>query len=184
MLTKIEIPKKIIEEGLALGLSSYQLASKTRCSASTIIRYAKQHGLSFPKNRRVISFCRNCETELKRGTSSYCSHKCQHDYQWKERKKVIEENGYFDTTSHMSSAKRYILEKQGHNCKICGGKDWLGKPIPLELDHINGDSTDQEIENFRLVCGNCAMQLPTYKARNKGKGRHARRERYKEGKSY
>jgi len=40
------------------------------------------------------------------------------------------------------------------------------------------------LKNLRLVCGNCDMLLPTYKSKNKGNGRHNRRKRYAEGKSY
>ena len=39
------------------------------------------------------------------------------------------------------------------------------------------------ISNLRLVCPNCDSQLPTYKNRNKGNGRHSRRVRYSKGKS-
>jgi hypothetical protein len=51
----------------------------------------------------------------------------------------------------------------------------MGQPIPLVVDHIDGNPTNHAITNFRLVCGNCDMQLPTYKAKNKGNGRKYRR---------
>ena len=52
------------------------------------------------------------------------------------------------------------------------------------LDHIDGNSENNWRSNLRLVCPNCDSQLPTYKAKNKGSGRHVRRTRYAEGKSY
>ncbi len=60
-------------------------------------------------------------------------------------------------------------------CAICKTAEWLGQPISLILDHVNGNSGDWKIINLRLVCGNCDMQLPTYKGRNKGNGREWRR---------
>jgi hypothetical protein len=43
---------------------------------------------------------------------------------------------------------------------------WNGKPINLDLDHVNGDSTDNRLENLRYLCPNCHSQTETYKGRN------------------
>ncbi len=74
--------------------------------------------------------------------------------------------------------KRFLINKNGHKCEICGLTNWNGKPIPLVCDHINGDTTDSRIENFRVVCCNCDAQLPTYKSKNKKDGDIYNREYY------
>lgn len=53
-------------------------------------------------------------------------------------------------------------------CAICStGPSWMGNPMPLILDHINGINNDNRLENLRFVCSNCDSQLDTYKSRNR-----------------
>ena len=40
-------------------------------------------------------------------------------------------------------------------CEGCRGEEWLGKPMPLELHHVNGNCFDNRIENLQLLCPNC-----------------------------
>ena len=61
---------------------------------------------------------------------------------------------------------------------------WQALPLTLIMDHIYGNATNNRRENLRLVCPNCDSQLPTYKSRNRGNGRHYRRERYANGQSF
>ena len=64
------------------------------------------------------------------------------------------------------------LLKEGlfqHQCSICLGTRWLNKPIPLELDHINGNNKDNSLTNLRLVCPNCHALTETYRSRNRSK---------------
>lgn len=52
-------------------------------------------------------------------------------------------------------------------CELCGQNEmWQGKKISLILDHVNGDRTDNRIENLRIVCPNCGAALPTHAGRN------------------
>jgi hypothetical protein len=55
-------------------------------------------------------------------------------------------------------------------CEFCGwAKEAFGGRIPLELDHINGDSTDNRIENLRVLCPNCHSLQPTHRGLNRKK---------------
>jgi 5-methylcytosine-specific restriction endonuclease McrA len=56
-----------------------------------------------------------------------------------------------------------ILERR---CAWCRRKKWRSMPIPLELDHIDGDHLNNTLENLRLLCPNCHAQTPTYEGRN------------------
>lgn len=53
-----------------------------------------------------------------------------------------------------------------NECYICGISEWLGKPLSLDLDHINGINNDNRLENLRLLCPNCHSQTDTYRGRN------------------
>lgn len=48
-------------------------------------------------------------------------------------------------------------------CEDCGIIEWNGKDIVFELDHINGDNTDNKLENLRILCPNCHSQTPTFR---------------------
>lgn len=76
----------------------------------------------------------------------------------------------FEDYSNDGARKRFLLRESGHICWICKNYEWMGKPIPLELDHINGRSDDSSKKNLRILCPNCHAQTSTYKAKNKGNG--------------
>ncbi len=56
-------------------------------------------------------------------------------------------------------------------CENCGNTEWLGQPIPLELDHVNGDKRDNSIENLRILCPNCHAMTETYRGKKLAKCR-------------
>lgn len=54
-----------------------------------------------------------------------------------------------------------------HRCERCKRTEWDGEEIPLELHHINGDNTDNRLENLQMLCPNCHALTDNYRGRNK-----------------
>ncbi|MBP3082470.1 HNH endonuclease [Mycobacteroides abscessus subsp. abscessus] len=134
-----------------------------------------------------MRLCRGCGSPLeKRSQKIYCSNACQGSARRKASTKRWLESGEAYITSLPSHYIRlYLIEAQSGCCAICGGASvWQALPLTLIMDHIDGNATNNRRENLRLVCPNCDSQLPTYKSRNRGNGRHYRRERYANGQSF
>jgi len=69
------------------------------------------------------------------------------------------------------SSKRLgrALAEMGRDCRcaLCGLSNvWQGRPLVLEIDHINGDWCDNRAENLRILCPNCHTTTDTYCGRN------------------
>ena len=83
-----------------------------------------------------------------------------------------------------SNNLRLRLIRQGikeSKCEICLNTEWKNKPIPLELDHINGDRYDNRLDNLRILCPNCHAQTPTYCSKNRLKVNNASLPQLAEG---
>lgn len=68
--------------------------------------------------------------------------------------------------------RRIGIEQEGR-CACCGNYEWLGKELPMELEHKNGDHHDNRRENIELLCPNCHALTPTWRGRNKKRPRLA-----------
>ncbi len=80
---------------------------------------------------------------------------------------LLVEGGYVQSTY----LRRRLIDEGvfAPRCASCRLERWLGRPIPLELDHISGDPQDNRLENLRLLCPNCHARTPTYRGRNVGR---------------
>lgn len=75
-----------------------------------------------------------------------------------------------DYGSTASLRRRLIKEGlKDERCESCGITEWNGLPAPLQLDDVNGDRTDNRLENLRLLCPNCHSQTDTWCGRNIGR---------------
>lgn len=131
--------------------------------------------------------CLGCgKVQLGRRLRKFCSNACQRESERKELVARWLQTGLAKPGSQRGHyVRRYVAEEQGHRCALCDSPDeWNGAPLVFVLDHIDGDSANNQRSNLRLVCPNCDSQLPTYKSRNRGRGRYSRRVRYANGQSF
>lgn len=82
--------------------------------------------------------------------------------------KVYTENSTFPR--HRLKERLIRESKIPYSCQECGNNgNHNGKPLVLQLDHINGVNNDNRLENLRFLCPNCHTQQDTYAAKNIGK---------------
>lgn len=116
--------------------------------------------------------CKTCGKVVTRLNTKgkFCSLKCQRDFAYNQ---FISKWLAGDLTGAIRGKTqypskhiyRYFRETVG-KCEMCGISEWLGKPITLELDHIDGDSSNPSRKNLRLLCPNCHSQTSTFRGRN------------------
>lgn len=182
-----ENPKKCLYCGkkieYCVGLKIKKFCN-TSCSASfNSIGNTNNKGKF--KNKRDFFNCLNCGKKLTTNQKKYCSYKCDGEYTHKKHINIFLENQK-DIKILPDGIRLYLLSKANNKCEKCGWgeKNTYSNTYPLIVDHIDGNSENNQIKNLQVICSNCDSILPTYKALNKGNGRHNRRVRYKVGKSY
>jgi hypothetical protein len=142
-------------------------------------RKCQRHGQQ-KKVKRLT--CVVCNKLLGYHKYKYCSLQCQQRERKQTTAKLIESGQYKYNSS--KTLRKYLLEKRGRKCEYCNLEIWMDKPIPLEIEHVDGNSENNNLNNIKLICPNCHSQTPTYKGKNRGNGRFFRRQRYKKGLSY
>ena len=77
---------------------------------------------------------------------------------------VLDKNSFLPS----SKVKERLLNNhlKENKCEVCGITEWQGSPIICELHHINGDTTDNRIENLQILCPNCHSQTDNFRRRN------------------
>lgn len=60
----------------------------------------------------------------------------------------------------------HLIHLRGHKCECCHNTEWLGQPINLEVHHIDGDKTNNELDNLQLLCKNCHSYTDNYGTKN------------------
>ncbi|MEU2075247.1 HNH endonuclease signature motif containing protein [Streptomyces sp. NPDC013489] len=109
-------------------------------------------------------------------TSHFTASRWTERTRYNQRRRRPEEVLVEDVSAHprrarSSTLKRAMLETGvEERCALCGIEAvWLGDPLPLEVDHADGDWRNNRIENLRLLCPNCHSTTDTYRGRGRGR---------------
>ena len=121
------------------------------------------------------AICLNCKKEYEYSPlhckGQYCSNQCRGTH----KSILAKEAWYNNTNPHPTreTIRKYLTEDRGYKCEIpkCGLSEWLGKPITLQVNHIDGNPADDRPINVRLICPNCHSQTPFLGNGNRGRGR-------------
>jgi 5-methylcytosine-specific restriction endonuclease McrA len=119
--------------------------------------------------------CLNCGKPV---IGKYCNNKCQSDYQIGVKKKKFLDGFYVGKRLQFRAnewTRKLLIEHKGLSCTSCNITDWNGKPILLEVNHIDGKAYNNIIENLEFLCPNCHSQTDTYKAKNTNSDRTYRK---------
>lgn len=141
----LEELKPIIEEVVNTSMSMAEAASKTNMNRKTFFKYAKLLNLFIPNQSGIGIKKKMPITPIK----EILEGKHPQYQTYKLNKRLIKEN------------------YKKHECEICKNQIWNNLPIPLELDHIDGNPYNHKLQNIRLICPNCHAQTSNYRSKNK-----------------
>ena len=84
------------------------------------------------------------------------------------RRRPMKDYLVLDSAIQSNRLRRYLVQHGVFKpaCANCKRTTWLKQPMPLELDHIDGNPRNNQLANLRLLCPNCHALTPTYRGKN------------------
>ena len=127
--------------------------------------HGKSKGKLIPKRSTKTFKCKECNKINKQNVRShkqFCNSQCSTNYTWKKKHlpRILE------GVAGPTSVKTYLIKTYGDKCSQCGISEWQGQKLSIQLDHIDGDSDNNKLENCRLLCPNCHSLTPTFSGKN------------------
>ena len=138
---------------------------KTSRTWTEIIRRCGYNSLG--NNKTVVKRCNQLNIDMTHLPSGQGDNRNKIGKSFKKYtiEEILVENSQY--TNGPLLKKRLIKEKEfEYKCYNCNLTEWMGKPIPIEVEHINGIHTDNRIENLTFLCCNCHALTETYKGKN------------------
>lgn len=126
------------------------------------------------ERRKIKRLCMHCSEPIYVGRNKFCNHSCSAAY--KSNRAVVDNvdkliKGELTDSNRGAIRKALIHLGVEYKCACCNISEWNNKPLSLTLNHIDGNASNNTIENFQFLCPNCDSQTEFYKSKNKGRGR-------------
>ncbi|MFF3481778.1 HNH endonuclease signature motif containing protein [Streptomyces sp. NPDC002701] len=154
--------KEILEPVVAASRSVSEVVRRIGLDSvgghhTNIARRIKAYGLDISHFTRVV------RTE-----------KMRHNQRRRTAEEILVEDSSPQATRTPGSRLKRAMRELGieERCALCSIHPvWLGEPLPLEVDHIDGNWRNNRAENLRFLCPNCHSTTDTYRGRAKGRTR-------------
>lgn len=114
------------------------------------------------RNRRPLKSCAHCGKQITR-YGKYCSVRCQQATATANRL-ALWFTGELTFRKVPNCVRRYLYETRGERCEECG---WcrvhpVTGRIPVQIEHVDGDDTNNVLQNLKILCPSCHSLTPTW----------------------
>jgi Zn finger protein HypA/HybF involved in hydrogenase expression len=142
--------KRLFEPTIKYGYKT-KFCSKSCANTRTFSEEAK-----LKKKNKSILWYQNLSEEANVSSNHVKSQKI------KKASKLFEQLG-------PDTRRRLVIQEQNNQCNKCKLSEWLGEPLTLEIDHMDGNNRNNFRENLEALCPNCHSLTLTWRGRNKTK---------------
>lgn len=151
--------------GVRLSWGRFYCSHSCRASVTNKQRTIKRN----PDWHHPQKQCPECDATFY-GPGIFCDMNCKRKHQDADTNSRFEQG----LITERRTLRKLLTNKYGKCCSNCYISSWQGVELSLELDHIDGNASNNFPTNVRLLCPNCHSITSLWKGRNRGKGRKSR----------